>query len=406
MAHGHGGTSAPRPGSAPTPVQAAGRLATDWERRMDEVERPHRDALQRFLRGLANPARPVFMFFTGGKLHLVDRAVRYLTAENLILIGSALSGEEAAWLREHHSYPLFEIPIRVDGNTVWEFLFDCCDANFAWVDSDCFVFDPALPGALFDAIEADPDKIAIAGTFVFRPVELVCTPFAAVNTRVVRQVRDQVGQVTPGPYAYVNTPLGRTVPHAVARRVTAAHRAAMGRVVALDERGRPAAPQEGILDAYGDGSLFPATWRGSDRIPAATVASGRLHLILDTLVLYELVALGLGFSVRPVLRIGNYLGLEGVQGTSQVLHVGGVASHLELPPEAVSTDRVGLGLGHRMHRARQVDRALLEQLVAAGAPDAYEERMARLGPPEAAADRLSRESVIAELASAGITGFL
>ena len=384
---------------------SAGRLATGWEQRMDEVERPHRLAFMRFVAALPNPVRPMFMFFTGGKLHLVDRALEYLSGQNVVLIGSTLSDEEMSWLGERHPFPLCNIPICVDGHTAWEFLFDACEMDFAWVDSDCFVFDASLPRALFAAIEADPQRIAVAGTFVFRPVELISTPFAAVNVKVLREIRDQVCPITPGPYAYVPTSLPRTVPHAVSRRVTPVMREAMGRVVALDQRGRPADPQEGILDAYGDGSMWPATWRDSDRIPPAARASGRLHPVLDTLVPYQLVAIGLGFSVSPVLRIGNYLGLEGVQGTSRVLHVGGVASYSELPPGAAASEQAGF-VGHRMRRAREVDRSLLTRLVARGAPAAYRERLTRLGAQDGAVEERERAAVIEELASAGITGFL
>jgi hypothetical protein len=119
-------------------------------------EAPHLERFRRFQAELrATGHTDVFyMFFTTGYLHWASRAAAFVPPDvDLVLIGSALAADERQWLAEHVPRPLYHVDLHVDDLTMWEFLFDTAEQDFGWIDTDCFVLDPAV---FRDMVALDP----------------------------------------------------------------------------------------------------------------------------------------------------------------------------------------------------------------------------------------------------------
>lgn len=119
------------------------RAAVDLRRRRRESG-PWSE-LQTFYRALSDTSDLVYMFLTPNLLHWAATALRFVPADtNLVLIGSGLTDEEAAWVDRHGGRPFLRLGQRVDLDTIWDLLFEVNRRNFGWLDPDCFVMNPAL----------------------------------------------------------------------------------------------------------------------------------------------------------------------------------------------------------------------------------------------------------------------
>jgi hypothetical protein len=264
-------------------------------RTMDTLERPHLEAFRTFYAGLASGPH-WFLFFTGGLLNIVDRCLRFLPEDlPAVLVGSALSEEEIAWLRRTYPQrPLHPVPLAVDDKTVWEFLFDVATADFGWIDIDCFVLDPSL----LQETRASGDHVALSGPYCFAPRPILRTHLLWLAADAVATLREQV-PTSPATYAYRLTGAQRFPPHSLCRLLERRHIAHIGKVIELDGDNQPVAGQEGILELYSNG----ITMQSSERALASTIFSPdtrRLFPIFDTLVVVQLVLWSMGYQSRVV----------------------------------------------------------------------------------------------------------
>jgi thioesterase domain-containing protein len=322
--------------------QASSRLA----------EREVARGFRAFQEGLTGRRDPIYMFFTGGLLHWVARALSFVPeGVELVLVGSDLSDEEAAWLRERCPRPFHRIGPRVDDNTVLELLFETATRDFGWLHIDCFVLTPGLFAEMTDL----PGDAALNCVWTHPGVDggpaTLHSAFVFVSHAVLAEVRERRLRVRPTAYSYRGTSVGRTV---TGRRL-------WSRV--------PTARQVELL-----GRVLPP---GPDGLPAYPGGAGYFQV----LVLYQLVARALGYrtrQVRPLVRDGSG-SMEHYSG--EIVHVNGVATYRRY------RDADG-SLGQRVYPLLlQADWAMLEAL-GPDAPARYralraelEVELERLGVP-------------------------
>jgi len=319
------------------------------------AEREVARGFRAFQEGLTGRRDPIYMFFTGGLLHWVARALAFVPeGVELVLVGSDLSDEEAAWLRARCPRPFHRIGPRVDDNTVLELLFETATGDFGWLHIDCFVLEPGL----FDEMADLPEDAALNCVWTHPgaaggPATLH-SAFVFVRHAVLAEMRERGLRVHPTAYHYRGTPVGRTV----------SGRRLWSRV--------PTARQVELL-----ARVLPP---GPDGLPAYPGGAGYFQV----LVLYQLVAQALGYrtrQVRPLVRDGSG-SMEHYSG--EIVHVNGVATYRRYRDAAGS-------LGQRVYPLLlQADWAMLDAL-GPDAPPRYrafraelEAELERLGVPPAA----------------------
>ena len=321
------------------------------------AERRLRREFTAFYRGLAKRQDIVYMFFTGDLLHWLDRAVAFVPPEvNLVLIGSALSADELAWIAARYRRPFHHIRSRVDDNTVLELVFGLAEHNFGWLHIDCFVLNPRLfaeMAALDDDVVANCiwSHPAAAGS----AVSALHTAFVFVNVAVVRELRRRGIAVSPSAYTYRGGTRGRTITSRplYSRVPSRRHVELLLRVLPPNAAGLPQYPQ--------GGSYF------------------------QLLVVFQLVANALGYRlhhVRELVRDGSG---SAASFSDEIIHVNGVATYKQHKDRA---DTVG---GDFYPLLLQADFVMLAAL-GPSAPPRYlalraelEAELARLGlTPEAA----------------------
>lgn len=270
------------------------------QRRRRAEEAPERRRIHQFIASL-RVRDPFYMFFTQGLLHWVRAAERLVPTEvDLVLIGSALPPEEEEWLRANIGRPLHVIRLGVDDNTVWDFLFDCNQGNFGYLDIDCFVLNPEL----FTEMAAIGPDVAVNGIWTYdadggRPI--ACTHFAFINAGVIEEMRRRDAYLSPANYDWEGATISLLHPRDYCRVPTARQREQLLKVLPRDDRGRPTPP--------GDSPFF------------------------DTLVAYQVAAYGAGFRTARVRRLQHrtQATLDPDAPTWQqdvsdeVVHVGGVS---------------------------------------------------------------------------------
>jgi hypothetical protein len=271
------------------------------ERRAAREEAVHLAAFRAFQDSLADRRDVFYMFFTGGLLHWAVKAASYVPAEvNLVFVGSALSAQEQAWLREHGGRPFHHISLRIDDQTMWEFLFASCDRNFGWLDIDCLVLNPELFAEMAAAVGPD-DLLACTWWQSQDGGELLAgTPFVFLNADAVRAVQQAVPGSSPRAYRWIRA--SREVPGRRCYTLTPGRRLRRRLLSVLepDDRGLPRAP--------GDAPYF------------------------DTMVVFQLVARTLGYRIRPVRQLaraghedGRSGGERGEEYSDELVHVGGIS---------------------------------------------------------------------------------
>jgi hypothetical protein len=314
-------------------------------------ERPHLECFREFHARLPSTRDAVYMFFTTDLLHWLDRAVRFVPEDvNLVLVGSALTRDEIAWIGERTRRPFHHIETRVDDNTVLEFVFTTAQSNFGWLHVDCFVLSPELFGEM--AVLADD---VVANCIWSHPgsngINALHSAFVHLNHRVLTAVREQGAEVSPCAYHYDGSEIGRTPGrHRLYSRVpTRRHIELLGRVLPLDDAGLPEYPQKGQY--------------------------------FQVLVLYQLVAQALGYRLRHVRNLMRDGSASASHYSNEIIHVNGVATYKSYK-EGEKT------IGNRFYPLLlQADYAMLSAMSAP--PDRYlrlhdelRRELARLGIPE------------------------
>ncbi|HEX2253049.1 MAG TPA: hypothetical protein VHQ65_07265 [Thermoanaerobaculia bacterium] len=211
------------------------------EREMDRVQAPLVESLRRFRAGLAtNAAPPIYMFFTGGLLHWVFKALEFLPREvNLVLLGAGLSDEEKACLARRTDRPFHAIDQEVDDRTAWELLWAVERGPFGWLDVDAFVLDPDLMGEMSEV----PEGVAFNCLWAHdtgRGVKLPYPHFVFVGGELAADEELRALGVTPGSYSYEGGQGRRRFPWACDRRLDGELRSAVDRVIGPpEERDEP-----------------------------------------------------------------------------------------------------------------------------------------------------------------------
>jgi hypothetical protein len=119
---------------------------------------------------------------------------------NIVIIGTAMTQEEQAWIRENIKRPFFHAELEIDHNSAWEFLFETNQNNFGWLEIGCFVNNSTLFGELAK-IEDD-----VAFNCVYTHTERHRRTFMEfllfVNIRAIRAVQAKKIKVSPSRHSY------------------------------------------------------------------------------------------------------------------------------------------------------------------------------------------------------------
>lgn len=211
-------------------------------RRRRREEAPELARMRTFVAGLDRTSPPFYMFFTQGLLHWVRSAERLVPADvNLVFIGSALPRDEQEWLRANTSRPLHNIDLGVDDNTTWDFLFECNDSGFGYIDIDCFVLDPDL---FTDLAAIEPD-VAVNGVWTYETHDgtpIACTHLVFVNTDAVTDLRARGSYLSPANYDWDGATISLLHPRDYCRVPDRAQRDVLLTQLPPDDQGRPTPP--------------------------------------------------------------------------------------------------------------------------------------------------------------------
>lgn len=331
---------------------AVDALGTAWRaRRSDLAEQAYLRSFREFYRQLRVKRDIYYMFWSGGLLHWAMRSLSFVPPDvNVVLIGSAWSAEEQAWVRENIRRPFFHIDLRVDDVTVWEFLFAVNEHNFGWLDVDCLVLNDQLFGELSEIADNSYANGVwwIESGLGFR---LARTFLQFVNVEVIRAMRAAGLSVSPNRYSV--PPFPRSNRHVPGRRC-------YGRVA--DRK----------LRAQLDKLVPPDSSRRQPVSDLGLFIPGHTSGYFDTTYMYQALARSMGFGAGEVRRLGwnDHIGVD--DASDEILHIGQISS----------AERENIG---------SLECALIEQL---GLRDA--ERLP-------SRYRARREAVEAHLARFGIT---
>lgn len=331
-------------------------------------ERRELAAFRRFYETLPRKEDAVYLFFSSSLLHWVGTVLRFIPESvNAVLIGSALTPEEVAWLRASQPRPFHHVETRVDDKTIWEMLFAVNRHNFGWLDIDCFVLNPAI----FEEMAAMPDDVCMSSAYSYRGhggEQVVATYFAFVNARARDAIRATGVEVSPCTYCYVSDREGRHVPQATTRVPTRRQIALLRGQLPLDDLGRP--------------------------IPPSMIKEKFFAPVFDTLVLYQFLAKALGYRVQLVRQVSAIAGTP-ESYSSELIHIAAASYFRTLkryehyrPPHLTEADREQILTYYRL--LLQFNYLLLSKRLP-GLPPQYRElhaelaaELQRLGIPEAA----------------------
>lgn len=242
--------------------QLAGGAAA--RRRRGREERV-RAAVQRFHDGLPSRENVFYLFFTTHLLHWLAKTESFVPRDcNLVLIGSGLQPEEAAWVRDRIHRPFLHLDEEVDLDLIWDVLFDVNRRNFGWLDVDCFVMNPTLFREMA-TIRAD-EAINTVWTHAAcgptkRPFHVLESYFLFFNAAVIDRLRAE-----------------KVLPRPSAKTATLRQIEALKRLIPADEGSRE------HLDRLGGGAF----------------AHRLLNFTFARLALFQLVANARGFKLNRV----------------------------------------------------------------------------------------------------------
>jgi hypothetical protein len=321
-------------------------------------ERPALEAFRAFREGLPEDRPFIYMFFTSGLLHWMERALSFVPeGVPVVLLGSALEDDEIAHVgglgRPFHAFTE-----RLDDNAVLDFLFTVETRSFAWLHIDCFVFDPGL----FEEMTTFGPEDALTTIWTHPGADTLHSAFVGVHHEVRATLAERGLDVSPMTYHYEGDDTGRTFdgeplyslvpPPEVVERLAA--------VLPPEE--------EGNLPAYPVGQSF------------------------EILEVYQLVARAEGYRarrVRDLIRDGN---LSDRYYSDDVIHVNGVSTYRRYPQGGSYIDSAEYRL------LLMADYAILSAMVRAGRVPASYARLHRELGDEVAELGLSDDAVAAHLA--------
>nr|AGS49682.1 hypothetical protein [uncultured bacterium esnapd14] len=247
-------------------LRSALRIRTAVVRRREDVRE-----LQRFYRSLPEQRDVYYMFFTSGLLHWVAAAEAHVPPDtNLVLLGSALTDAEQAWIAANLRRPFHHVRTRLDDIAAWQYLFEVNRHNFGWLDIDCFVLNPEI----FTELAAVPPQASMtcgwsmASDFGF-PV--AGTHLLFVNLAAIEAVRSAGVDADPGTFDW--TGCARPLPQLGFNRVP---------------NGRTRRLLRQVLPDDGSGRL--------------RFLSGGFY---DTLMVYQVLARALGYPVHPIRALAR-----------------------------------------------------------------------------------------------------
>lgn len=257
---------------------------------MDQIESKYLAGFSAFCDRVCDQPGVFFTFCSTGLLHVQAANLRTLPRDfPVACVFSELAPEELAWVERNLSVPWFNIPLRVDDKTIWEFLFRTCRHPFGWLDADCFLLDLVVVRELtYD------EGCVLSGPMIRRPLPLIRTPLVYCRPELIERVQVDGAPVSPATYAPVPTRLGRHAPHAWSRMLDAAHVSHLTRRFDVDEWGVPRNGQRGIYDCYAGGAILHTD---ETRAPHAFQPEPAVHPLFDTLVLFQLSALAHGLPL-------------------------------------------------------------------------------------------------------------
>ncbi len=304
------------------PARATAAYEDMWER-----ERPDLEELQRVWRRDVSAEVPIVVTLGSGLLHFLYECLAHLDRTRpIIVLASALTPEEEAWMAANVDVPWHAIRRDVDCFTVWEYLAATAAQGFVWVDVDCFVLDPTILDDLTRDLRADeirgywryPGADATNGGG--RP-PLANTPLLAVGPDAIGLANERAA-TSFATYCHVLTRFGRLREDVYCRLVLPEHVDVVRGYVEVDGRtGAVRGAAAGIVDVYSDGSCHPATDREQ---VADAIGSGRVRRgfsYLETTVMLQLMLMAGGGTVRTLTSQDSYV------VSSSVIHTGRVGYH-------------------------------------------------------------------------------
>jgi hypothetical protein len=325
----------------------------------DRAERDHFAVFRGFYEALSSRRDIFYMFFTGGLLHWLVRAIHFVPDDvNLVILGSGLHSDEVSWLRQHVRRPLHVIELRVDDNTALDFVFRASRQNFGWLHIDCFVLNADLFREMAEiAPEVSTNFIWTNGKAGDHPVPH--SAFVFVNQRAIEEIRRRGLPPSPRSYHYRGSTVGRYTGDR-----TSHSKVPVWRQIELLRR------------------LLPA---GADGLPVYPTGSSYFPL----LSMFQLTAEALGFHLHPVRDLERGAAASSAQYSDEIIHVNGVATYRQVYREHAAADS-SLPLVQFYPLLLQVDFAVLDQVGAETLPEIYRElhtelaaELLRLGiPPE------------------------
>lgn len=157
------------------------------------------NSFAQFYDNLGNHRNIFYIFFTGGLLFLLERAIGLIPDDiNVVLLGSDLEEDEINWLYNNIEKPLFVINEYIDDRLMWEILIECNVNNFGWLDVDCFVFNKNI---FYEVMNIDQNT-CIQGCFYKDQDFIVTTNFMFINIELVKKIIS-LTKIAPC-YYYVN----------------------------------------------------------------------------------------------------------------------------------------------------------------------------------------------------------
>ncbi|MGQ0825922.1 MAG: hypothetical protein ACT4OX_13000 [Actinomycetota bacterium] len=259
---------------------------------LDEIEQCAKRDFAAFLTSIGAGERRFYLAFGPDQLHWVWKALSFVPDRiPIALVGSGLNDAEEKFVRDLFARPFHNIALRVDVSTVWEFLFECAEGDFGWLDTDCFVLDPTI----FDALMEDMSESVMTRTaFTFEPLDLMRTPLWFWNAASLAHLRSEGPATTPGTYAMHPTAAGRYSSYAICRLIEAGHVEAIRSVVGFDAAG-DINPNGGVVDVYDNGATLGSTSRHLAAFAFGEDAR-RVEQFLDPMILLQIVLLTKGFK--------------------------------------------------------------------------------------------------------------
>lgn len=239
--------------------------------------------LAAFYDQLPNKKKIFYIFLSGGLTFLLLKSLSTIHKDkNIVIIGSLLAVDEINLITSETAFPLFNFPYYLDDREIWTYLFQINQFHFGWIDVDCFV----LNDTILDQLAAIDASTAINGIWRnkkkrFRHITILNTYLLFLNINCINEIQSVFGI---SPRVYTNKPVD-SITYTTAERLTEEHKAIVSKyAISIEEE-------------------------------------------LDTLQLYQLAALYLGYKLT-VLNDSSYEFITDTYSyySPEIIHLGGSCS--------------------------------------------------------------------------------